>query len=59
MTLAIFTHGQASPQDMLIKFFESLQFADGANHGQVTTATRRKAMSAASDAMYAVTNGRF
>ena len=45
---------QASPPDILIKFFESLQSDDGANHVQVTTATRRKAMSAAGDAMYAV-----
>ena len=58
MTLENFTHGQASPPDILIKFFESLQSDNGADHGQVTTATRRKAMSAASDAMYAVTNDR-
>ena len=58
MTLENFTHGQASPPDILIKFFESFQSDDGANHGQVTKATHRKALSAASDAMYAVTNGR-
>ena len=53
-----FIHGQASPRDIVSKFFESLQSNDGANHGQVTTAIRRKSMSAASDDMYAVTNGR-
>ena len=51
-------HGQASPPDIQIKFFESLQSDNGANHGQVTTAIRRTAMPAASDAMYAVNNGR-
>ena len=51
MTLENFTHGQASPPDIQITFFESLQSDDGADNGQVTTATRRKAMSAASDAM--------
>ena len=34
MTLENFTHGQASPPDILIKLFESLQSDDGANHGQ-------------------------
>ena len=58
MTLENFTHGQASPPDILIQFFKSLQSDDGVNHGKVTTAIRRKAMSAANDAMYAVTNGR-
>ena len=58
MTLENFTLGQASPPDILKKFVESLQSDDGANHGQVTRATRRKAMSTASDDMYVVTNGR-
>ena len=58
MTLENFTHGQASPPDILTKFFESFQSDDSANHGQVTTATRRKAMSTARDDMYAITNVR-
>ena len=60
MILGNFAHGRASPPDILIKLFESLRSDDGANHRQVNsaTATHRKAMSAARDDMYDVTNGR-